>query len=308
MKRGESGLAFIVGVSKPCGMTSHDVVGRVRRALGERRVGHAGTLDPAASGVLVVGVGQGTRLLGLLTLDDKRYVARIRFGVSTDTDDAEGQVLEVAPVPPELATEAVAQEALASFVGPQAQVPPAYSAISIDGKRAYARARSGEEVTLEPRSITVFEANLLSIEQDGEGIAWTCVFNVSKGTYIRALARDLGAKLGVPAHLEALERISAGPVGLSSCLTLDEIAELGPEGVGERALDPLALLGLSARALTDDELARSVTGASLSSQGLAEGTRVGLVHDNRLMGIWGVERGELRCESNFPGGIAGVRP
>lgn len=307
MKRGESGLAFILGVSKPCGMTSHDVVGRVRRALGERRVGHAGTLDPAASGVLVVGVGQGTRLLGLLTLDDKRYVARIRFGTSTDTDDAEGQVLEAVPVPSEFADEGFARETLASVVGPQMQVPPAYSAISVDGKRAYARARSGEEVNLEPRAVTVHDASLLSVDQDDEGISWTCAFTVSKGTYIRALARDLGAGSGVPAHLEALERISAGPVGLASCLSLDEIAELGAAGIAERVLDPLALLGLPARRLSDDELARSVTGASLSGAGLAEGTRVGLVHDDRLMGIWRTERGELRCESNFPGGIAGVR-
>ena len=307
MKRGESGLAFIIGVNKPCGMTSHDVVGRVRRSLGERRIGHAGTLDPAASGVLIVGVGQGTRLLGLLTLDDKRYIARIRFGSSTDTDDAEGAVIDEAPVPPTFAEDGFAREAVAGLIGIQMQVPPAYSAISVDGKRSYARARSGEDVKLEAREITVHEAELLSVDTDEQGTSWTCAFKVSKGTYIRALARDLGAKLGVPAHLEALERVSAGPVSLASCIGLDELAELGPEGISDRILDPLALLGLNPRELTDDEVIRSTTGASLPSGGLVEGTRVGLVYGNRLMGLWQVVRGELRCESNFPGGIGGVR-
>lgn len=306
MKRGASGLAFLVGVSKPKGLTSHDVVGCVRRAMGERRVGHAGTLDPAASGVLVIGVGQATRLLGLITLDDKCYIARIRFGASTDTDDAEGTVLEEASVPIELADAAFARETLAGFMGSQMQVPPAYSAISVDGKRAYARARAGEEVMLEPRKITVYEAELLSIDNDESGLAWTCAFKVSKGTYIRALARDLGAKLGVPAHLEALERTSAGPVSLSTCISLNELCELGPEGIGDHILDPIALLGITPYELTDAELERSITGAGLLSRDLPEGSRAGLVHNGRLMGIWQVRRGELRCESNFPGGIAGV--
>lgn len=306
MKRGESGRAFIIGVNKPCGMTSHDVVGRMRRALGERRVGHAGTLDPAASGVLVVGVGQATRLLGLLTLDDKRYVARIRFGAQTDTDDAEGEIVATAPVPQKLADRAYAEGVLASFLGSQLQVPPAYSAISVDGRRAYARARSGEEVVLEPRAIEVYETNLFVIEEDEGGIAWTCAFTVSKGTYIRALARDIGACVGVPAHLEALERTGAGPVGLTSCLSLEKIAQLDPDSIEGRGLDPVKLLKLPVRALGEEEYARSVTGAPLSAAGLSEGERVCLVHGGRLVGIWQVKQGKLRCESNFPGGIGGV--
>ena len=306
MKRGQSGLAFIFGVAKPCGMTSHDVVGRVRRALGERRVGHAGTLDPAASGVLVVGVGQATRLLGLLTLDDKRYVARIRFGAATDTDDAEGQITDTAPVPDEFASFDFAAEALAGLIGSQMQVPPAYSAVSIDGKRAYARARAGEDVRLEARPIVVYEAGLLAIEPAEDGVEWTCAFKVSKGTYIRALARDLGTKLGVPAHLSALERISAGPVKLSDCLSLERIAELGPQEIAASALDPLALLGLSPRVLSETEYERSVNGSSLPALGLEDGARVGLVRKERLYGIWRAQGGELRCESNFPGGIGGV--
>ena len=306
MKRGESGRAFIIGVNKPCGMTSHDVVGRMRRALGERRVGHAGTLDPAASGVLVVGVGQATRLLGLLTLDNKRYVARIRFGSQTDTDDAEGEIVATAPVPQKLADRAYAEEALASFLGPQQQVPPAYSAISVDGKRAYARARSGEELVMEPRPIEVFEASLVVLEEDEDGITWTCAFTVSKGTYIRALARDIGAYVGVPAHLEALKRTAAGPVSLASCLSLEEIAELDPDGIEGHGLNPVKLLKLSVRVVGDEEYARSVTGAPLSSAGLSEGERVCLAHGGRMVGIWQVKQGRLRCESNFPGGIGGV--
>ena len=306
MKRGESGLAFIFGVNKPAGMTSHDAVARVRRALGEKRVGHAGTLDPPASGVLVIGVGQGTRLLGQLMQDDKRYIGRIRFGTRTGTDDALGKVLEEGPLIPELLDEDFARETLSSFIGPQNQVPPQYSAISVDGKRAYARARAGEEVNLGERPITIHEASLISID-DCDGVAWTCAFKVSKGTYIRSIARDVGYHVDVPAHLEALERISSGTISLSACVTLEELAELGPEGIKDHIFDPLALCGLPHHVLTDDELARSVTGSPLPTFGFADWERVALVHDGRLMGIWVCKLGKLWCESNFPGGIEGVR-
>ena len=141
MRRSASGINCLIAVDKPLGLSSHDVVNRVRRILGERRVGHAGTLDPAASGVLVLGVGQAARLLGMLTLDDKRYDARIAFGAQTSTDDAEGEVIRTASVPERLGDQAVAQVVFSSLVGPCDQTPPAYSAISIDGKRAYDRAR-----------------------------------------------------------------------------------------------------------------------------------------------------------------------
>ena len=143
MRRGPSAVNALLAVNKPVGMSSHDVVNRVRRAVGERRVGHAGTLDPAASGVLVVGIGQATKLLGLLTLDRKSYRARIEFGSQTDTDDAEGEVIERAEVPAELSDPDIAAARLAGLVGEHDQVPPAYSVVSVGGKRAYAMAREG---------------------------------------------------------------------------------------------------------------------------------------------------------------------
>ena len=145
-KRSQSRINLLLGIDKPSGMTSHDVVARVRRALGERRVGHAGTLDPMATGVMVLGVGQATRLLGLITLDTKSYIAEITFGTETDTDDVEGRVVREASARPELFDSAFASKAVTDVIGVQEQVPPAYSAISVNGVRSYKRARSGEDV------------------------------------------------------------------------------------------------------------------------------------------------------------------
>ena len=165
MRRGPSALNCVIGVDKPAGMTSHDVVGRLRHVLGERRIGHAGTLDPAATGVLVIGIGQGTRLLGLLGADEKSYDALIRFGSETTTDDAEGDVVRTVEVPSELAQKAFARSLLSSFEGRLMQVPPAYSAVFVDGRRAYDIARSGGEVRLEPRPVTVRSARLITIDR-----------------------------------------------------------------------------------------------------------------------------------------------
>ena len=180
MRRGESGLSCLVAVDKPLGLTSHDVVSRVRRSVGERRVGHAGTLDPLATGVLVVGVGQATRLLGLLSLDEKGYEALFSFGRETETDDAEGATRREAPVPPQLADEAFARRAVEGLVGEVDQVPPAYSAISVGGRRAYDAARSGSAVELAPRHVRILEAGLLAVEEAPVGsLAWRVSLRVS---------------------------------------------------------------------------------------------------------------------------------
>lgn len=315
MRRGPSAVNALIAVNKPVGLSSHDVVNRVRRAVGERRVGHAGTLDPAASGVLVVGIGQATKLLGLLTLDRKRYRAAIEFGSRTDTDDAEGEVVETAPVPAELADASFAAEAVASVVGEQDQVPPAYSAISVNGRRAYAMARDGREVVLEPRRVTVHEASLVSVEA-GERCVWTCDFDVSKGTYVRSLARDLGERLGTCAHLCGLVRTSAGGVGLADCLSLDELAEGGADLVGRRSLDPVALLGLPRREVALSEVADISCGRKIALGGVLEGgsvreprpeERVALCFDGALVGIWQRRGTCLACQTNFPQAIEGVK-
>lgn len=341
MRRGKSGLNLLLGVDKPLGMTSHDVVNRVRRALGEGRVGHAGTLDPAASGVMVVGVGQGTRLMGLLTAEEKTYVAEVSFGVETDTDDAEGRPVREAAVPPELADRAFAERAVAKLVGRHSQVPPAYSAISVNGRRAYALARSGQEVELEPRQIEVFSAQLIAVtagdaavaaEKDGVpatsapaagglapgAVAWTVALRVSKGTYVRAIARDLGRELGTAGHLENLRRTSSGLVDLTACLGLDEVDELGAARVRERCLDPAAMLGLPYRELVGAEAEDVACGRRIevgrvlapdraAEAALPEGGRVALCRADRLMGVWRRRGGMLCCDVNFPDGVEGVR-
>lgn len=316
MRRGTSGLNLVVGVDKPAGLSSHDVVNRVRRAVGERRVGHAGTLDPAATGVLVVGVGQGTRLMGLLTAERKSYLASIAFGTQTDTDDAEGTVIRTAEVPGRLLDPAFAAGVVSGLVGEHEQLPPAYSAISVDGRRAYALAREGKEVEFTPRHVSITVAQLLAVVGDAEHPVWECAFEVSKGTYVRSIARDLGLSLGSAAHLQALRRTASGTVTLGACVTLDELDELGPQRVTERALDPVAALGLPLRRLSDGERASVANGRPIRlgqviaadvTRPAGEGERVAVVAENLLLGVWKVSGGRLVCDVNFPQGISGVR-
>lgn len=317
MRRGPSAVNALIAVNKPLGLSSHDVVNRVRRAVGERRVGHAGTLDPDASGVLVVGIGQATKLLGLLTLDRKGYRARIEFGSATDTDDAAGEVIARADVPAELADAEYAAAQVARLVGECDQVPPAYSAISVNGKRAYALAREGKEVELASRRVTVHAAELVGVEAEaGAPLVWTCDFDVSKGTYIRSIARDLGASLGTCAHLCGLVRTSAGGVGLADCVSLDELEEKGAELVAERCLDPVSALGLAMREVEVTEIAdiscgRKIPMGVVSVDGVSREPRplerVALVWDGALVGIWERRGLELACSVNFPQAIEGVR-
>jgi tRNA pseudouridine55 synthase len=218
----ESGL---VVVDKSGGMTSHDVVSRVRRLAGTRKVGHAGTLDPMATGVLVLGVNRATRLLGHLMLTEKGYDATIRLGVATTTDDAEGEV--TATVAADGLEEAVVRAAAAEFVGDLLQVPTAVSAIKVDGKRAYQRVRDGEEVELKARPVTVHELTVHDVRvSTGSGVVDVDIsVRCSSGTYIRAIARDLGARLGVGGHLTALRRTAVGPYELTRARTLDQLGE-----------------------------------------------------------------------------------
>lgn len=202
----------LVVLDKPAGMTSHDVVARVRRALGTRKVGHAGTLDPMATGVLVLGVGRATRLLGHLTLTDKSYEATVRLGASTTTDDAEGEVTGTASAAG--VTEDDVREALRAFEGEIEQVPSTVSAIKVDGKRAYQRARSGEEVELSARPVTIHAIAARNFRRDGDFLDLDLTVTCSSGTYVRAIARDLGAALGVGGHLTALRRTAVGPFTL----------------------------------------------------------------------------------------------
>jgi tRNA pseudouridine55 synthase len=220
----------LVIVDKSGGMTSHDVVARIRRLAGTRRVGHAGTLDPMATGVLVIGVEKATRLLGYLTLTEKEYEGTIRLGQATVTDDAEGEILPPADgeavADPTTIPEAELRSALAGLTGQISQVPPRISAIKVDGQRAYRLTRSGAEPELTARPVTVMRLDVLGVRQAGErlldiDVGVTC----SSGTYIRAIARDLGAALGTGGHLIALRRTRVGPYRLGDARTLEQLAE-----------------------------------------------------------------------------------
>ena len=207
----------LVIVDKPGGMTSHDVVARLRRILRTRKIGHAGTLDPMATGVLVCGVGRGTKLLGHLALDTKAYTATIRLGAATTTDDAEGEVLSTADAGG--VTDAAVATGMAALTGAIEQVPSSVSAVKIDGKRAYARVRAGEDVVLPARPVTVSAFDLLARRGSDLDVAVAC----SSGTYVRALARDLGTALGVGGHLTALRRTRVGPFTLEHARTLEDL-------------------------------------------------------------------------------------
>jgi tRNA pseudouridine55 synthase len=276
----------ILVVDKPSGWTSHDVVAKVRRLAGTRKVGHAGTLDPMATGVLVLGLGAGTRLLTYLVGADKTYRATIRLGVSTVTDDAEGDVVattDASAVPPDRLA-----AAMADLTGPIEQRPSAVSAIKVDGRRAYARVRAGEQVELEARPVTVHRFELLS-QRPGE-VAGSGVLDldvevaVSSGTYVRALARDLGGALGVGGHLTALRRTRVGPFGLDVARPLPELER----DFGYEPLAAAARAAFPARELAPAEAQALRYGQVLDPTGSGEspvaafgpdGDLVALLHD-----------------------------
>ena len=219
----------LIVVDKPAGLTSHDVVARLRRIVGTRRVGHAGTLDPMATGVLVCGIGRATRLLGLLALVDKEYLATIRLGVSTTSDDAEGEVVHYTPAH---ITATDIEGALAPLRGTISQRPSSVSAIKVDGKRAYARVRAGETVELPSREVTISVLVVTDIRQcdvDGRAVTDVDVRVVcSSGTYVRAIARDAGESLGVGGHLTALRRTRVGRYSIESAQPLDDLLREQP--------------------------------------------------------------------------------
>jgi tRNA pseudouridine55 synthase len=210
--------AGLVVVDKPAGLTSHDVVARMRRLAGTRRVGHGGTLDPMATGVLIIGIDKATKLLGHLAGHDKDYLATIRLGVTTTTDDAEGEV--VAAADPGAVSDEALTAAMAALTGDLQQVPASVSAVKVDGVRSYTRVRAGEQVELAARSVHVARFELLARRGADIDVAVTC----TTGTYVRALARDLGAALGVGAHLSGLRRTRVGGFSIDAAATLTSLA------------------------------------------------------------------------------------
>ena len=225
----------ILNINKPTGMTSHDVVAKVRKLLKQRRVGHAGTLDPAANGVLPVCVGNATRVAEYLSESGKAYHATIIFGVVTDTYDSEGVVIRTASTAD--LTRSTIEAMLPTILGQQMQVPPRYSAIKLRGQPAYKRARAGEDVALEARPITIYQLEIIDW-QASPTPTLTLAIECSKGTYIRSLAYDLGEKLGCGAYLGALVRTRSGPFALAESITLEQLAQVAEQGTIEEFLYP----------------------------------------------------------------------
>lgn len=293
----------ILLVDKPQGLTSHDVVARTRRLAGTRKVGHAGTLDPMATGLLVLGIGSSTRLLTYLVGLDKEYTATIRLGVATTTDDAEGETISV--------TDASGLDpadihlGIAGLTGAIEQVPSTVSAIKIGGKRAYALARAGEEVELAARRVTISDFEVLSGPRAVDGALDLEVRVVcSSGTYIRALARDLGAGLGVGGHLTALRRTRVGPFGVDGAL---ELPERGVEAeVEPLLLDPAAVAGMIVPTVEVDadtvrllEHGRRVT---LAGAPVSDGSIAVIAPDGHLVGLVSYDGVAARVLVNFPTG------
>ena len=288
----------ILLVDKPSGLTSHDVVARVRRAFGSRKVGHAGTLDPMATGLLVIGVEGATRLLTYIVGADKTYEATIRLGSTTTTDDAEGEVLTEADAAAVTAlTDPQLADGIAALTGTISQVPSSVSAIKVDGRRAYDRVRAGEDVVLAAREVTVSRFDEIR-RRTGDGfLDLDVVVDCSSGTYIRSLARDLGAALGVGGHLTALRRTRVGDFDVKDAVGIDDLADavpLTPAAAAARVLTPLAVSADEARDLRH--------GKRLAGQAsrLTAPIAAAIDAEGELVGIVGARGADLKSEMNMP--------
>jgi tRNA pseudouridine55 synthase len=281
----------ILLVDKPQGPTSHDVVGKVRKLAGTRKVGHAGTLDPMATGLLILGINNATRLLTFMVGEDKEYLATIRLGQATTTDDADGEIIsttDASSLDDEMVTRAVA-----ALTGQIEQIPSSVSAIKVDGKRAYALARAGETVTLTPRAVTVSAFEVREF-RPGTNIDLDVRVVCSTGTYIRALARDLGLALGVGGHLTALRRTRVGPFGIaesSPLSTLDVESSLISPGDAAGRLFPVL-------SLDEEQSVDLGHGRSIAVEG--HGTVAAIAPDGRLVGLASLSDGRAAPLVNFP--------
>lgn len=316
IRRGATTISGIVAIDKPLHSTSHDVVNRIRFLTGEGRVGHAGTLDPLATGLLLVCIGPATRLSHYLIKHDKVYQARISFGSATTTDDAEGEVIASSPVPDVVSDELAASSFLMALSGEHEQLPPAFSAIKKNGQVAYKQARKGEQPELEPRRILIREALLEAIGNQ----YWDVRFTVSAGTYIRALARDIGQALGTCAHLGSLRRVRCGNSDIAQAFKMDQL----DERVERCFIDPVDSLGFPVVSLDGSQKDQVRSGKALcwerlrtdrdrqmqrySYQGI-EGELFSVVADNELLAIYrrDSEATILLPDIVLSGGVRGVR-
>ena len=287
--------AGLVVVDKPAGVTSHDVVSKCRRIFATRKVGHAGTLDPMATGVLVVGIERATKILGLLTATDKSYAATIRLGQTTTTEDADGEVLQT--VSAKRVTGTDIEAAMAELRGEISQTPSAVSAVKVGGQRAYRLAREGQAVELAARPVRIDRFEVLDVRRSADLVDVDVEVDCSSGTYIRALARDVGAALGVGGHLTALRRTRVGRFALDEARTLDAMAE---EPRLSYTLDEACLLAFPRRDLTADEAESARHGRVLESAGI-DGVYAATAPDGQVISL-------LRDEATRAKSVVVLRP
>lgn len=289
----------VLNINKPSGMTSHDVVQAVRRITKEKRVGHTGTLDPMATGVLVLCAGKATRIARYLEAGEKEYEAIMRLGVTTDTLDAEGRVLETRSYSPPDRSQLL--QALKQFTGTIMQQPPAFSAVKVKGVASYKLAREGKAEPLKPRQITIFDIELTAYEDPFISLTVKC----SKGVYIRTLCADLGETLGTGAHLTGLVRTRSGRFGIDHAVTLDRIADSAAAGTLDRVLIPLdeALADFPAVAVEETNAGKIVHGNRIPWPGDSTSMPSGLVRihgpEGGLLALARTVSGEIRPELVF---------
>ena len=284
----------IILVDKPQGWTSHDVVAKLRGIYQQRRIGHSGTLDPMATGVLAVFLGRGTRAVELCENDEKEYVAELLLGTVTNTQDITGEVLEQCPV--EVSRQQL-EAVLEQFLGPQQQIPPMYSAVKIGGKKLYELARKGQSVERKPRSIVIHELELCDFDGKTARIRVVC----SKGTYIRTLCHDIGAALGTGGCLSSLRRTRAGRFAIDDCVTMEQIQQARDQNAHMAFLRPVDSLfsGCPAVYLGEKEALRCKNGAENAVPGLPDGTYRVYGPENEFLMLGQCQNGVLRTVKSF---------
>ena len=286
----------VININKPKGFTSHDVVARLRRILSMKKIGHTGTLDPDAVGVLPICVGRATKAAELLTATEKEYIAKVALGAETDTQDASGKVLRSARVS---VTEAEINSVAQSFLGEISQIPPMYSAIKQDGKKLYELAREGKTVERKPRLVTIKEIEVLEINLDDNWFIMRVA--CSKGTYIRTLCQDIGEKLGCFAHMAELSRTKSGRFGLEDSFTLEDIekaVELGDDSFLipiDKVFEELPALYLSER-----KAQKMCNGTQVRTSGMENGVRYRVYDEKgKFLTISVADKGLLKIEKTF---------
>lgn len=284
----------IILVDKPQGWTSHDVVAKLRGIYQQRRIGHSGTLDPMATGVLAVFLGRGTRAVELCENDEKEYVADLLLGIVTNTQDITGEVLEQHSV--EVSRQQL-EAVLEQFLGPQQQIPPMYSAVKIGGKKLYELARKGQSVERKPRSIVIHELELCDFDGKTARIRVVC----SKGTYIRTLCHDIGAALGTGGCLSSLRRTRAGRFAIDDCVTMEQIQQARDQNAHMAFLRPVDSLfsGCPAVYLGEKEALRCKNGAENAVSGMPDGTYRVYGPENEFLMLGQCQNGVLRTVKSF---------